>query len=121
MTVQLEYYLVDQQTGQKQKMNDTLSFGNIFKGSQSKLAFTIFNAGDTTAVSPTMEIQQYPTGGYTECYQWKKISLSENDGYGIKLSLPDIAPNSWLQGKDIIEEDFNNYPQVAGITKRPLC
>lgn len=95
-------------------MNDTLSFGNIFKGSQSKLAFTIFNAGDTTAVSPTMEIQQYPTGGYTECYQWKKISLSENDGYGIKLSLPDIAPNSWLEGKDIVEEDFNNYPQVAG-------
>lgn len=114
MTVDLQYYLVDQQTGQKTRINDAISFGNIFKGSQSKVAFTIFNAGDTVAVSPTMEIQQYPTGGFTECYQWKQISLSETDGYGIKLKLPDIKPNSWLEGKDIVEETFDNYAQIAG-------
>ena len=114
MAVDLKYYLVDQQTGQRTLMNDTLAFGNLFKGSQSKLAFTIFNEGDTVAVSPTLEIMQYPTGDFDECYQWKRISLSENDGYGIKITLPDIQPNSWLEGKDIVEETFDNYAQIAG-------
>ena len=114
MAVDLQYYLVDQTNGQKSRINDVVSFGNMFKGSQSKVCITVFNAGDTTAVSPVMEIQQYPTGNYSECHQWKQISMNETDGYSRRLELPDIKPNSWLEGKDIVAEDFNNYPQVAG-------
>lgn len=114
MAVKLEYYLIDEASGTKQKLGGSLSFGNMFKGSQSKIPITIFNAGDTTAYSPVVTIKQYPGSKYNECYTWKKLSFDKTDGYQYTLTLPDIPPNSWLRGKDVQSEDFNNYPVVAG-------
>lgn len=112
--VDLEYYSIDEASGLKTKLNNAMSFGNIFKGTRKLVPITIFNNGDTTAVSPSVSIQEYPIGNYTECYKWKKISFSKTDGYVTNLKLPDIQPKSWLKGKDVVMEDFNNYPVIAG-------
>lgn len=114
LTVKLEYYQIDETSGMKVKLNDTLSFGNMFKGTQKKIPITIFNSGDTTAVSPVVSIAQYPLGNYVDCFKWKKISFDKEKNYSISLKLPDIQPKSWLIGKEVQFEDFNSYPTIAG-------
>ena len=90
------------------------SLGNLFKGSQTKFSFTIFNNGDTTAVSPVVSFKRYQ-GGSSEPVTWKKVSFMENTNYDDSLDLPDLEPNSWLTGKDVYSEDFQGYPVIAGI------
>lgn len=116
MAVKLDFYEVDQKTGLKKPINGAYSFGNIFKGNQKKACFTVFNSGDTPAINPVVSIKEYPSEStdYTEAVTWKRLSFMEASNYGYKLELPDIEPNSWLQGKDTYSEDFNNYPVVAG-------
>lgn len=116
MTVKLDFYEVDQKTGIKRPIDGAYSFGNIFKGNQKKACFTIFNSGDTPAITPIVSVKEYPSedNKYKEAADWKRISFMESSNYGFKLDLPDIQPNSWLQGKDTYAEDFNNYPVVAG-------
>ena len=112
--VNLEYYQIDEASGAKIKLSNAMSFGNMFKGTRQLIPITIFNNGDTPAVSPQVSIAEYPGGKHGESYKWKKISFSKTDGFGTSLKLPDIQPQSWLKGKDIVMEDFNNYPVVAG-------
>ena len=114
MAVDLEFYSIDEASGAKTKLNDVYGFGNLFKGTQKRVPITIFNNGDSPAITPKARIAQYPTGGYTECFKWKKLSFMKNGNYTTSLELPDIAPQSWLKGKDVAFEDFNNYPTVAG-------
>lgn len=113
MAVDLEFYQVDPYTKQKTLIVNGYSLGNLFKGSQSKFAFTIYNKGDTTAVSPLVSFKRYQ-GSSEEPLKWKSVSFMENTNYADSLSLPDIKPNSWLTGKDVYSEDFQNYPVVAG-------
>lgn len=113
MAVKLEYYKIDEASGQKEKLNDVLGFGNMFKGTQRKIPITIFNTGDTDAVSPVVSVGQY-SNNFSECYKWKKISFDKNQNFTTSLKLPNIKANSWLSGKTIQFEDFNNYPTVAG-------
>lgn len=110
--VNLEYFKVDEQ-GKKAPIQGALGFGSMFKGSRKKVPITIFNSGDTPAVSPEISIREYP-GGYSEPYKWKKVSFDENKNFGTSLKLPDIGAGQWLRGKDIRFEDFNSYPTVAG-------
>lgn len=113
MTVKLEYYRIDEASGQKDKLNDVLGFGNMFKGTQKKIPITILNTGDTDAVSPVVSVGQYGDN-FNECYKWKKISFDKNQNFVTSLKLPDIKAGKWLNGKNIQFEDFNNYPTVAG-------
>lgn len=112
--VDLEYYQIDEASGLKTKLNNAMSFGNMFKGTRQLIPITVYNNGDTPAVSPTVSIAEYPGGNNAESYKWKKISFSKTDGFTTSLKLPDIEPKSWLKGKDVVMEDFNNYPVIAG-------
>lgn len=112
MAVNLEYYEIDEASGVKTEIN-AVSFGNMFKGTRKKIPITIFNKGDTTAVSPVVTVKQFPNGS-NECYTWKKVSFDKEKNFGTTLKLLDIEPNSWLKGKDVQFEDFNNYPTIAG-------
>lgn len=118
MSVNLEFYEVDPTTGLKTLIsNNNYSFGNLFKGSQTRACFTIKNTGDSTAVSPIVRITEFPSVTdvkYTDAVTWKRLSFMETTNYGYQLNLPDIKPNSWLEGKDVYSEDFNNYPVIAG-------
>lgn len=114
MTVKLEYYQIDPSSKRKNQIMGALSFGNMFKGTNKKVPITIFNAGDTEAISPVVSIQEYPDGSFTEPYKWKKVSFDEAKNYQNTLKLPTIKPGSWLEGETIQYEDFNNYPVVAG-------
>lgn len=114
MTVDLEFYQIDETNGQKVKLGDAVSFSNMFKGTQKRIPITVFNSGDTIAVSPRVFIEEYPSGKYTECYKWKKLSFDKDKNFTTSLKLSDIEPKSWLKGKTIQFEDFNNYPTIAG-------
>ena len=118
MTVKLYVYNINSINGLKQPTNGVYSFGNMFKGNQARSCFTIFNSGDTPAISPVVTIKPYPTDNdeepNMEPVNWKRLSFMEASNYGYKLELPDIQPNSWLEGKDVYSENFNNYPVVAG-------
>lgn len=114
MAVKLEYYQIDPASKNKTKITSALSFGNMFKGTNKKIPITIFNAGDTEAVSPVISIKEYPDGNSQEPYKWKKVSFDEHKNYTTSLSLPNIKPGDWLEGETVQFEDFNNYPVVAG-------
>ena len=61
MTVKLDVYNINSINGLKQPTNGVYSFGNMFKGNQARSCFTIFNSGDTPAISPVVTIKPYPT------------------------------------------------------------
>lgn len=114
--VNLEFYAVEPSTGIKTKIENTYDMGSLFKGTQKKIPIAIFNSGDETAIAPRVVISEYFQAGkdYSECVRWKKVSLNENVGYATSVQLPDILPNSWMQGKDLYIEDFTSYPNAAG-------
>jgi len=114
--INLEFYVVEPSTGLQTKIENAYDFGSLFKGTQKRVPFAIFNSGDETAVKPRVSITEYFQSGkdFRECVTWKKLSLNENIGYGTSIQLPDILPNSWMQGKDIYFEDFSAYPNAAG-------
>lgn len=114
--VNLEFYALEPATGLLTKIEDQYSFGSLFKGSDKKVSIAIFNSGNEPAVSPKAYVAEYFQTGkdFKECLRWKKVSLSENAGYGTQVLLPDIQANSWMQGKDIYFEDFSKYPNAAG-------
>lgn len=114
MAVKLEYYQIDPTTKERTPITGALSFGNMFKGAGKKIPITIFNAGDTEAVSPVISIKEYPSGNYKEPYTWKKVSFDERKDFTNSLRLPNLKPNEWLEGKTVQFEDFNSYPVVAG-------
>lgn len=113
MTANLQFYHYDPSTKQKTLITNGYNMGKLFKGSQSKFAFTIVNTGDTAAVSPIISFKRYQNNN-TEPIAWKKVSFMENSNYVDELALPDIEPNSALTGKDVYSEDFQGYPVVAG-------
>jgi hypothetical protein len=114
--VELQYYAVDSSSGLKTKIENALDFGNIFKGGEVKKSIAIYNAGDETAVTPSVSIAEFVQTGknYKEALTWKTLSFDENSGYSTKLSLPDIKPKSWMTGKDIYMEDFSGYTTATG-------
>lgn len=113
MSAKLEFYTVDIANGKRTKIEGAMAFGNLFKGTQTRVPITIFNNGDTTAYKPVCSIKQYPDGEYAPV-EWKKLSFNQNTDYGVSLELPDIEPKSWLKGKTVQFENFENYPVVAG-------
>ncbi|MEG2018063.1 MAG: hypothetical protein RR128_06335 [Clostridium sp.] len=116
MAVDLEFYLYEESSGVKVPIGGAFGFGNLFKGNMSKVAIAIYNKGDTLAVTPTAKVGEYIIDGkdYSECYKWKKISLSKTNGFETKIQLPDIQPDSWMTGKDLFIEDFSKYPPASG-------
>lgn len=99
MAVKLDFYHINSINGLKQPINGVYSFGNMFKGNQSRACFTVFNSGDTPAISPIVTIKPYPTENEDdevnqEPVDWKRLSFMEASNYGYKLELPDIQPNS---------------------------
>lgn len=116
MSVELEFYSLEESTGIKTKLESAYGFGNLFKGAQVKVPIAIFNKGDTEAVNPTAKITEYTVGNgnYSEPYKWKKVSLSKNMGYAQEVKLPTIKPLSWMTGKDVYFEDFSKYPPDSG-------
>lgn len=114
MAVNLEYYKIDEASNSKIKINNALEFGAIFKGTQKKIPITIFNSGDSPAISPEVTLTKHPDGKYEDAFKWKKISFDKDKDYGISLKLPDIEPGTWLKGKTVQFENFNDYPSVAG-------
>lgn len=115
----LEFYQVDPVTGLKTPVLGNYNFGNIFKGNQKRVCFTIKNVGDTDAIDPVASIKEYPASedgkiSYEDAKSWKRLSFMETTNYDYQLQLPTIKAGQWLQGKDVYAEDFNNYPVVAG-------
>ena len=128
MAVKLEYYQIDPVSKNKTKITSALSFGNMFKGTNKKIPITIFNAGDTEAVSPVISIKEYPDGNYQEPYKWKKVSFDEHKNYTTSLNLPNIKPGEWLEGETVQlkgstgiimgEGDNNGLVNVTTLTNR---
>jgi hypothetical protein len=114
--VELQYYVVDEASGLKTKIENALDLGNLFKGSEKKIPIAIYNAGDETAVTPSVSIAEYIQQGknYKDAVTWKSLSFDKNSGFTTKLSLPDIEPNSWMAGKEIYMEDFSGYTTATG-------
>lgn len=113
MAVDLKFYHYDVNTKQKTLITNGYNLGNLFKGSQKKFSFTIYNDGDTTAVSPFVSFKRYQSNS-DKPIEWKSVSFMENSNYDKGLELPDIKPKSWLTGKDVYSEDFQGYPVIAG-------
>ena len=105
MSVDLKFYHYDVNTKQKTLITNGYNLGNLFKGSQKKFSFTIYNDGDTTAVSPFVSFKRYQSNS-DKPIEWKSVSFMENSNYDKGLELPDIKPKSWLTGKDVYSEDF---------------
>lgn len=116
MSVKLEFYEYEESSGLKTKIENAYSFGNLFKGAQVKVPIAIFNKGDTEAVDPVASVKEYTLGegDFSECYKWKRISLSKTAGFATEVKLPTIKPNTWMTGKDIFVEDFSKYPPDSG-------
>ena len=117
MGVELEFYLYEELTGVKTKIdNQALNLGNLFKGTTKKIPIAIKNIGDAVAVAPSASIAEFFQNGknYSEAIKWKKLSLDKNVDFNTSVLLPDIAPNSWMSGKDIYFEDFSQYSTAAG-------
>jgi hypothetical protein len=116
MSVDLQFYFVEEATGLKTKIGDALDLGSLFKGTETKTPIAIFNNGSEPAISPKVSIAEYFQVGknYKDAVTWKTLSLDKNSGYTTSLQLPDIPPKSWMQGKDIYFEDFNLYSTSAG-------
>lgn len=116
MSVILDFYVIEEATGIKVKIDDSYSFGNLFKGTQRKVPLAIYNRGTSPAINPIASIQEYKLDGttYGESYKWKNVSLSKNAGYGQSVQLPNIQGKSWMTGKDIYYEDFSKYSTEAG-------
>lgn len=114
MGVNLEYYLVEENTGVKTKIGNILDIGSIFKGTEKRIPIAIFNAGDETAISPKVKFAQYIQDGsnFYEALTWKKLAEDKYAEYSLSLQLQDIAPNSWLKGKRVFFENFNTYPVI---------
>jgi len=114
--VNLQFYAIEPSTGLIEEITDQYNFGSLFKGTNKKVSIAIFNSGDEPAISPRAYVSEFFQTGkdFKECLRWKKLSLSENAGFATSVVLPDIQPNSWMQGKDIYFEDFSSYPNAAG-------
>ena len=114
MAVELEFYLVEELTGVKTKIDNILDLGSIFKGTEKKVPIAIYNAGTETAVSPKVRFTQYMQDGsdYYEALTWKTLAEDKYAEFVTSLQLPDIQPKSWLAGKSVQYENFNSYPPI---------
>ena len=116
MTIDLQFYAVEESSGIKTLIGDTFDIGSLFKGNEVNLPISIYNNGTETAINPRVSIVQYFQEGknYSQAVTWKKLSLDKNSNFSTSILLPDIPANSWMPGKDIYNENFSGYPTVAG-------
>jgi len=114
--IDLQFYVIEEASGLKTRIDSNLNLGSIFKGTEKKVPIAIFNAGDETAITPQVSIEEYFQTGknYLEAKQWKNLSLSKSSDFTTLLQVPDIPANSWMPGKDIYFEDFSQYSTAAG-------
>ena len=55
--VDLEYYQIDEASGLKTKLNNAMSFGNMFKGTRQLIPITVYNNGDTADIKYRNELE----------------------------------------------------------------
>jgi DeoR/GlpR family transcriptional regulator of sugar metabolism len=77
--VDLQFYYIDEASGQKIKIDNNLNLGSLFKGTESKIPIAIYNNGDEAAISPQAKIFEFFQSGkdFSESVEWKKLSLSK--------------------------------------------
>lgn len=116
MAVSLEFYRVEESSGVKTLIGDTMDIGSLFKGADHYIPIAVFNSGDEPAISPKVSVVEFFQDGrdYNEAMQWKSLSLDRHANFLKTINLPDIQPESWMQGKEIYFEDFSSYSTAAG-------
>jgi hypothetical protein len=70
--VDLQFYYIDEASGQKIKIDNNLNLGSLFKGTESKIPIAIYNNGDEAAISPQAKIFEFFQSGkdFSESVEW---------------------------------------------------